>query len=75
MVFMGVISLVHPNLLVEKVHFMEESVVEFVKFRRDVNDLLAMVQITVIFWDVLKYFLIFGRRKNNKWKVGLTRSS
>lgn len=69
MIFMGIISVIHPNILARKLHYNEISVTDLFWFRRHSNDILSIIQISVIFWDILKYFLIIGRRKNNKWKV------
>lgn len=69
MVFMGLISVIHPNYFIMKLWYKEESVNDISYFNRKWNDILAIIQISVIFWDLLKYFLIIGRDKNNKWKV------
>lgn len=69
---MGIISVIHPNYYTDMLRFREYSVNDISYFIRNCNDILAIIQISVIFWDILKYFLIIGREKNNKWKVHLT---
>ena len=63
------LSIIHPNILMERLKFDEKSTIPNIFFIRSPNDYLAIIQISLIFWDISKYFLVIGRQKNNKWKV------